>query len=172
MNENLWSFIITFVYNKGMGKAKFISLVIPMYNECEGLHNFFEVLFPIINKIDNYSFEVVVVNDGSKDNTYELLQKEQENHKEIVLVNLSRNFGHESAVAAGLKVSTGEAVIPMDADLQDPPELIPELIKKYEEGYDVVNAKRASRKDDTAFKRNTAGMFYKIIVVTFKNEIR
>ncbi|MCQ3034650.1 MAG: glycosyltransferase family 2 protein [Bacilli bacterium] len=146
-----------------MENTKLISIVVPMYNECEGLHGFFDVLFPILNKIEGYKFEVVVVNDGSKDNTYELLQKEQENHKEIVLVNLSRNFGHEPAVAAGLRVASGDAVIPMDADLQDPPEIIPELIKKFEEGYDVVNAKRASRKDDTAFKRNTAGLFYKII---------
>lgn len=150
-------------YNKFMEKKKLISIVVPMYNESEGLHNFLEVLFSNLNQIKNYDFEVVVVNDGSKDDTYEKLKQEQNNYPQIVLVNLSRNFGHECAVSAGLNTASGDAVIPMDADLQDPPELISKLIEKFEEGYDVVNAKRSSRKDDTSFKRNTASMFYKII---------
>lgn len=140
-----------------------ISIVVPMYNECEVISTFTNELFKVLNTMDKYSFEIIFVNDGSSDNTLELMKEEQKKHQEIVIVNLSRNFGHEPAVSAGLHHATGDAIIPMDADLQDPPSLIPEMVKKWEEGYEVVNAKRKSRKDDTFFKRKTAGMFYKII---------
>ena len=95
-------------YNKFMEKKKLISIVVPMYNESEGLHNFLEVLFSNLNQIKNYDFEVVVVNDGSKDDTYEKLKQEQSNYPQIVLVNLSRNFGHECAVSAGLNTALGD----------------------------------------------------------------
>ena len=90
-------------------------------------------------------------------------KKEQEEFSKLVIVDLSRNWGQESAVRAGLLTATGDAIIPMDADLQDPPELIPQLIEKWEEGFEVVNAKRVSREKDTAFKRNTAGIYYRIL---------
>ena len=144
---------------------KKISLVIPMYNE-EPMVSL--LLSTIQDKLINplkgqYAFEVVVVNDGSKDKTLELLKNEQENHKELVIVNLSRNWGQEAAVRAGLVSATGDCVIPMDADLQDPPEIIPEMIKIWEDGYEVVNAVRVSRKKDSAFKRNSAGIFYRYL---------
>ena len=142
---------------------KLISIVVPMYNESPVVDIFFKKINQVLTAIKDYRFEIVVVNDGSKDNTFELLKKQQKQQDNLVIVNLSRNFGHEPAVAAGLKVASGEAIIPMDADLQDPPDLISELLKKFEEGFEVVNAKRASREDDSFMKRTTAKYFYSMI---------
>ena len=144
---------------------KKISLVIPMYNE-EAMVSL--LLDTIQSKLietlkGSYEVEIVAINDGSKDKTLELLKAEQEKHKELVIVDLSRNWGQEAAVRAGLLTATGDCVIPMDADLQDPPEIIPEMLKMWEDGYQVVNAVRVSRKKDSAFKRNTAGIFYRYI---------
>lgn len=139
---------------------KLISIVVPMYNEEEMAPLFFEEVTKVLSNLQNYDYEIVAVNDGSKDSTLEILKQEQDKNNKIVIVNLSRNFGHEPALFAGLQTAKGDAVIPMDADLQDPPEVIPELIKKWEEGYQVVNARRASRKEDSFLKRKTAGMFY------------
>ncbi len=144
---------------------KKISLVIPMFNESPMV----ELLFATLKEKlfdpqkDKYEFEVVAVNDGSSDDTLELLKKELEKHPQLVIVNLSRNWGQEAAVRAGLLNASGDCVIPMDADLQDPPEIIPTMIEKWEEGFEVVNAVRVSRKVDGSFKRNSAGMFYRYI---------
>lgn len=142
---------------------KKISIVTPMYNESPMVHLFLETLEGVFANLSQYDFEVVCINDGSKDDTLYLLKKEQETNKHLVIVDLSRNWGQESAIRAGLLTATGDAVIPMDADLQDPPELLPELIEQWENGFEVVNAKRVSRKKDTAFKRNTAGIYYRIL---------
>lgn len=139
---------------------KLISIVVPMYNEEEMASLFFEEVTKVLSTLQDYDYEIVAVNDGSKDATLEILKEEQDKNSKIVIVNLSRNFGHEPALFAGLQTARGDAVIPMDADLQDPPAVIPELIKKWEEGYQVVNARRASRKEDSFLKRKTAGMFY------------
>lgn len=139
---------------------KLISIVVPMYNEEEMASLFFQEVSKVLSTLQDYDYEIVAVNDGSKDATLEILKEEQEKNNKIVIVNLSRNFGHEPALFAGLQTARGDAVIPMDADLQDPPAVIPELIKKWEEGYQVVNARRASRKEDSFLKRKTAGMFY------------
>lgn len=142
---------------------KKISIVVPMYNESEVVEIFFEVINKVLESINNYQFEIIPVNDGSKDDTLHKLLKISEKQNNIKIVNLSRNFGHESALAAGLSVSKGDATIIMDADLQDPPELIAELISKWEEGYKVVNAKRGNREKDTFMKRFTAEQFYTVI---------
>jgi dolichol-phosphate mannosyltransferase len=105
----------------------------------------------------------VVVNDGSKDQTLSLLKAQQTKQPQLIIVNLSRNFGHEPAVAAGIKTATGDAIIPMDADLQDPPMLISQLLKQFESGFEVVNAKRKGRHEDTFFKRFSAIKFYQFI---------
>lgn len=139
---------------------KLISIVVPMYNEEEMASLFFQEVSKVLSTLQDYDYEIVAVNDGSKDATLEILKEEQDKNSKIVIVNLSRNFGHEPALFAGLQTARGDAVIPMDADLQDPPAVIPELIKKWEEGYQVVNARRASRKEDSFLKRKTAGMFY------------
>lgn len=142
---------------------KLVSIVVPMYNEEEMVPHFLNKINEIIKDNDGYDFEVVAVNDGSKDDTLELLYEAQEKYEFLRVVNLSRNFGHEAAVAAGLSVAKGAAIIPIDADLQDPPELIKPMLELFEEGYDVVNARRASRKEDKWIKRYTAKKFYKVI---------
>ena len=143
---------------------KTISLVIPMYNEEAMVSLLFSTLKDKIMKplYGKYDLEIVAVNDGSSDKTLDLLlEKLKTTHANLVVVNLSRNWGQEAAVRAGLLTASGDCVIPMDADLQDPPEIIPQMIAMWEQGYDVVNAVRVSRKKDSSFKRNTAGIFYR-----------
>jgi polyisoprenyl-phosphate glycosyltransferase len=142
---------------------KKISIVVPMYNEEKVIPLFFAEINRVLTTLPQYQFELVVVNDGSKDQTLTLLKAQQTKQSNLIIVNLSRNFGHEPAVAAGIKTATGDAIIPMDADLQDPPMLIAALIKKFEEGFEVVNAKRKGRHEDTFFKRYSAIKFYQFI---------
>jgi polyisoprenyl-phosphate glycosyltransferase len=142
---------------------KLISIVVPMYNEEKVVKIFFSSLNQILEELKTYRFELIVVNDGSTDKTLALLQEQAKTQDNLVIVNLSRNFGHEPAVAAGVKTAQGEAIIPMDADLQDPPSLIAQLLEKFEEGFQVVNAKRKSRHEDSFFKRLSAVKFYQFI---------
>lgn len=134
-----------------------------MYNEQPMVPHFLSKIAEVIASNKNYDFEVVAVNDGSKDETLTLLYEAQVTYSFLRVVNLSRNFGHEPAVAAGLSETKGVAVIPLDADLQDPPELISVMLEKFEEGYEVVNARRASRQEDKFIKRYTAEKFYQVI---------
>jgi polyisoprenyl-phosphate glycosyltransferase len=142
---------------------KKISIVVPMYNEEKVIPLFFAEINRVLSTLPQYQFELVVVNDGSKDQTLSLLKAQQTKQPQLIIVNLSRNFGHEPAVAAGIKTATGDAIIPMDADLQDPPMLIAALLKQFEDGFDVVNAKRKGRHEDTFFKRFSAIKFYQFI---------
>lgn len=142
---------------------KLISIVVPMYNEEKVVPLFFAEINKVLQNIKNYQFEIVVVNDGSKDQTLALLKAQQTFQKNLIIVNLSRNFGHEPAVAAGIKTAKGDAIIPMDSDLQDPPTLIQSLLSKFEEGFEVVNAKRKGRHEDTFFKRFSAIKFYQFV---------
>lgn len=144
---------------------KKVSLVIPMYNEEAMVSLLLEVVDEKVVKVlkGQYEVELIAVNDGSKDKTLDLLKEAQKQYDFLTIVDLSRNFGQESAVRAGLVTASGDAVIPMDADLQDPPEIIPEMLKMWEDGYQVVNAVRVSRKKDSQFKRNSAGIFYRIL---------
>ena len=149
---------------------KKISLVIPMYNEEAMISLLLDTIEEKVVKTlkGKYEVELVAINDGSKDKTLELLKEQLAKRDFLTIVDLSRNFGQEGAVRAGLLTATGDAVIPMDADLQDPPEIIPEMIKMWEDGYQVVNAVRVSRKKDTAFKRNSAGIFYRYLDINEK----
>lgn len=142
---------------------KKISLVVPMYNEEEMIPLFFEKMNEVLSEIKNYNFEYVLVNDGSKDKTLQMLKEQKKVQNNIKIVSFARNFGHEAAVCAGFRNADGDAVIVMDADLQDPPEVIEKMLEKYEEGYKVVNGKRVDRKKDSFLKRTTAAMFYKVI---------
>jgi len=143
---------------------KLISIIVPMYNEEEVVDFFFEGINKVLKELEkSYEFEIITVNDGSKDSTLEKLYTRQKIDDRLRVVNLTRNFGHESAVAAGLSVARGDAIIPMDADLQDPPQLIVPMLELFEKGFAVVNARRASRKEDTWIKRYTAHQFYKVI---------
>jgi glycosyltransferase involved in cell wall biosynthesis len=143
-------------------QARRISLVIPFYNEEENVDNTFAELARCMD-CERYEWEVVAINDGSTDRTLEKLQSARPGIFELVVVDLSRNFGKEAALSAGLAHATGEAVIPLDADLQDPPSLIPALLEKWEEGFDVVLAHRSDRSRDGVLKRNTAAAFYHVI---------
>jgi len=134
---------------------KKISLLVPMYNEADVIDQFFEQVLPILKEMP-LEWEVVCVNDGSKDHTLELLWKWHEQNARIKVISLSRNFGKERAMIAALDLATGDAVIPIDADLQDPPELIPRMVALWEDGFDVVNAIRSSRNSDSPIKRTTA----------------
>ncbi len=142
---------------------KKITIIIPAYNEEESLPFLYERLEKLINSIDNYEFEILFVNDGSKDNTINLIKEYREKDPRISYVDFSRNFGKETAMIAGLDYAKGDAVIFMDADLQDPPELIPEMIKYWEEGYDDVYAQRKSRAGESFLKKFTSKMYYRVL---------
>lgn len=143
---------------------KKISIVAPMYNEEEMALIFYEAINNIVEKVkDKYAFEFVIVNDGSRDNTLNILKDLKDKDDRIHLISFSRNYGHEAAICAGMKEAKGDAIIIMDSDLQDPPEVIYELLNKYEEGYEVVNAKRGDRKKDSFLKRYTAEKYYDVI---------
>ncbi len=142
---------------------KKISIIIPAYNEEDSLPFLYERLEKMINANSNYEFEILFVNDGSKDNTLNLIKEYREKDSRISYVDFSRNFGKEIGMIAGLDYATGDAVIFMDADLQDPPELIPEMIKYWEEGYDDVYAQRRTRAGETFLKKFTSKMYYKVL---------
>ena len=142
---------------------KKITIIVPAYNEEESLPYLYERLEKLINSIENYEFEILFVNDGSKDNTINLIKEYREKDNRISYVDFSRNFGKETAMIAGLDYAKGDAVIFMDADLQDPPELIPEMIKYWEEGYDDVYAQRKTRAGETFLKKFTSKMYYKVL---------
>ena len=138
----------------------FISIVCPCYNEEAVIEHFLQSMIPILKKSQK-TYEIIFIDDGSKDDTLNVLLESQKNYENIRILKLSRNFGKEVALTAGLDASIGETVVPIDVDLQDPPELILEFIKKYEEGFDVVLAKRADRTTDTYAKKFSAEAFYK-----------
>ena len=142
---------------------KSICIIIPIYNEEESLPFLKKRLVEIIKNIKNYKIKVLFINDGSSDSSLEIIKDIRENDKTFNYISFSRNFGKESAIIAGLDYSNDDAVIIMDADLQDPPELIPELIEYWEAGYDDVYAQRRTRDGETFLKKWTSKMYYKIL---------
>jgi len=139
-----------------------ISIVVPTYNEEEVVNLFIKKILQVLNNL-NKTYEIIFVNDGSTDNTLNvLIDAKNIFQKKIRILNLSRNFGKEAAMTAGIENAVGEAVILIDIDLQHPPELIPVFIKKWEEGYDVVAGKRMNRPGESKLKRLSASLFYKI----------
>lgn len=151
---------------------KKVSIIIPAYNEEESLPFLYERVEKVINSIDNYEFEILFVNDGSKDKTIELIKEYRKKDKRINYVDFARNFGKETAMIAGIDYAKGDCIVFMDADLQDPPELIPEMIKYWEEGYDDVYAQRRSRKGETWLKKFTSKMYYKVLQSLTRVEIQ
>ena len=151
---------------------KKVTILIPAYNEEESLPYLYKRLEDLINSIDNYEFEILFVNDGSKDNTLNLIKEYRKQDSRISYVNFSRNFGKEVAMLAGFDYAKGDCVIIIDADLQDPPELIPTLLKYWEEGYDDVYAQRRSRKGETFLKKFTSKMYYRVLQKLTKVEIQ
>lgn len=139
-----------------------ISMIIPVFNEEAAIPCFLDTVYPILDAESAYRFELIFINDGSEDNTLDILLEARDADPRIKIIDLARNFGKELAMAAGFQAASGDAVIPMDVDLQDPPEIIVDFLRKWEEGYDVVLGVRRRRHADTLFKRLTADLFYRI----------
>jgi len=139
-----------------------LSLVVPLYNEEAAVDSLIARTVPVVRKITT-DYEIVCVNDGSSDGTLAALEAAAAADRRIKIIDLTRNFGKECALTAGLDFSTGDAVIPLDADLQDPPEVIPKLIEKWQRGADMVIALRSDRVGDTLAKRGFAHLFYRVI---------
>jgi dolichol-phosphate mannosyltransferase len=144
---------------------KLISYIFPCYNEELGLDKLYEEMFPILGEVEKkgYDVEVICINDGSKDKTLEKLISIHEKDTRYSIVNFSRNFGHQIAVTAGIDMAQGDAVIIMDADLQDPPSVSFEMLQKWEEGWEVVYGQRKAREGESFFKKFTAFAFYRIL---------
>jgi glycosyltransferase involved in cell wall biosynthesis len=145
-----------------MAHRPLVSIVTPFYNEGEGVKHFYQVMAETMEKLPDFDFEIVCVDDGSRDNTLEQLITISQTDPRVTVLEFSRNFGKEPAMTAGIDATSGDCVIPIDADLQDPPALIAEMLKKWQEGAEVVLAKRVDRSTDTYAKRTTALMFYRI----------
>ncbi len=142
---------------------KKLSVVIPMYCEEEIVEKCCERVSDVLSKINGYDYEVICIDDGSTDSTFDILEKKARENNKFKILSFSRNFGHQAAVTAGLKYTSGDAVIIIDADLQDPPELIPDMVKYWEQGYDIIYGKRKKRAGESPFKLLTAKMFYKTL---------
>ena len=139
-----------------------LSLVIPCYNESNGLFELYARLSTVLRRLA-MPIEVLFVNDGSRDDTIDVIHRLQEGDPRIGYVELSRNFGKEAALTAGIDIARGDAVVVLDADLQDPPEYIPDMVAAWRNGYDVVAMRRADRSSDSAFKRWTARAYYRLL---------
>lgn len=142
--------------------SKKISIIAPFYNEGSGVLSFYDALCPILTGLEAYDFELICVDDGSRDDTLIKLISIAERDPRFQVIELSRNFGKEAALTAGIDAATGDAIIPIDADLQDPPEIIPILIEEWVKGAEVVLARRSDRSADSFLKRKTAALFYRI----------
>lgn len=138
-----------------------LSVVIPVFNEERNIEPLLQRLLPVLR---GYRYEIIFVNDGSSDKTLHCIKTEADKKSAIKFLSFNRNFGHQAALSAGYSFAQGDCVISMDADLQDPPEIIPQLIKEWEHGAKIVYAQRKKREGDTWFKRITAQWFYSIIV--------
>jgi glycosyltransferase involved in cell wall biosynthesis len=138
------------------------SLIIPIYNEEETIAEMYRRVSSVMDGLDGTS-ELILINDGSKDRSLLMLRELHNNDERVCYLSLARNFGHQVAVTAGLNFARGEAVIVLDADLQDPPELIPEMIELWQQDYQVVYAQRTKRLQESWFKRSTAFMFYRLL---------
>ena len=138
-----------------------ISIVCPLYNEAQGVGAFFSRLMPVLDRVEE-AYEVICVNDGSRDGTLAALLAMRALHPSVRVIDLSRNFGKEAALTAGIDAARGDAVIPIDVDLQDNPELITKLVQEWKRGFEVVLAKRVDRRTDSFAKRLTAFLFYRL----------
>lgn len=142
---------------------KKVSVVIPMYYEEEVAKECYNRTKNVLNSLENYEHEIIFVNDGSKDRTLPILKEIASKDENVKVVSFSRNFGHQAAVTAGLKFVTGDCILIIDSDMQDPPELLVDMLKLWEDGNEVIYAKRKTRKGESKFKLMTAKMFYKVL---------
>ena len=140
------------------------SIIVPIFNEEPVIHELYNRLSSVMKKIDGH-YELIFINDGSKDKSREFIKEIAKKDITVKLIEFSRNFGHQIAVTAGIDYAKGDAVIIIDADLQDPPEVIPEMIRLWRQGYQVVYGKRIKRRGETVFKKITAKLFYKFLLL-------
>lgn len=150
---------------------KKVTILIPCYNEEQSLPLLYQELTSLIDSHQEYDWEILFVNDGSKDNTIHLIKQLSHQDHRIAYVDLSRNFGKEAAMLAGFDYATGDCMVVMDADLQHPPHLIPEMLKYWEEGYDDVYAKRTTRGKESWLRKNLSLLYYKLLQKTTRVEI-
>lgn len=147
-----------------MAHQQLVSVVMPVYNEAGNLNELWHELSTLADGLrDRYHFEFIFVNDGSSDGSYERLRELADADERITVVNFSRNFGHQQALTAGLDTASGDAVITLDSDLQDPPAVCAELIEQWSKGYQIVYAQRRHRRGETVFKRLTAKAYYRLL---------
>ena len=146
-----------------MNRNKKISIIVPCYNEQETVKCFYDEIIKVTSRISGYEFEFIYVNDGSKDQTDPLIKQLRKQDDRVCLIDFSRNFGKEAAMLAGMEHACGEAVVIMDVDLQDPPELLPKMIKLYEDGYENIYTRRRNRKGEPPIRSFFANIFYRII---------
>ncbi len=142
---------------------RLISIVVPVFNESEVIDEFYRRTREVIDPLEGFSYEIIFVDDGSTDSSYEILKQIAEDDPNLRIIKFSRNFGHQIAITAGIDIARGDAVVIIDADLQDPPEVIKDFIEKWEEGYDVVYGVRERREGEGRMKLLTATLFYRIL---------
>jgi dolichol-phosphate mannosyltransferase len=147
-----------------------LSLVLPVFNEAAALPELSRRLTAVLDTLQE-TYEIIFVNDGSTDQSLSTLAALAAQNERVKIINFSRNFGHQLAITAGLDYSCGQAVVVMDADLQDPPEVLPLLLQQWRNGYDVVYAVRTERQGESAFKRGTAALFYRLFTRVAQVEI-
>ena len=151
------------ITNAPGGTQSLISIVVPCYNEEEVISVTIDRLLSVSSGFENCRTEIICVDDGSQDRTLQILEGLAEKHDAVRVLSFARNFGHQIAVTAGIDAAVGDAVVLIDADLQDPPEVIPEMIAKWREGFDVVYGTRSEREGESAFKLSTARAFYRVL---------
>ena len=150
---------------------KKISVIVPMYYEEKVAEECYKRLTTCLQKLIDYTYEIIIIDDGSKDKTLEILENIASKDDKVKVISFSRNFGHQAAVTAGLKHVSGDAIIIIDADLQDPPELIPQMMQLWEQGNEIIYAKRKKRKGESPFKLLSAKLFYQILNALSDTEI-
>ncbi len=143
--------------------TKLLSLVIPTYNESGNIEELYKQIIGVINKIENINYELIFIDDGSKDDTWEKISKLHCNNNNLKGIRLSRNFGHQNALKAGIDISSGDAVISMDADLQHPPQLISAMIEKWREGFEIVSTFREDTNGVSFAKKLNSKLYYKFL---------
>ena len=151
---------------QGQGSVPLFLWSSPVYNEAAASSSVFKALQDVLDKID-CRYELIFVDDGSEDASSTILSQAALSDPRIKVLVFSRNFGHQAAITAGLHFASGDAVVVMDADLQDPPEILPDMVRLFRQGYDIVSAQRISREGDGIFKRATAAIFYKVMRSAF-----
>ena len=154
-----------------MNENRLVSIVVPVFNETEVIATFYSRAKMVVDSLDRFSYEIIFIDDGSKDDSYQKLVHLADRDPNVRVVKFSRNFGHQTAITAGLDMARGDAVVVIDADLQDPPEVIKDFITKWKEGYDVVYGVREKREGESKFKLLTASLFYRLLRNTVKIDI-